>query len=281
MFIRAAAVALSLFAIAAEPLAAQTIERLQETEELRLGFRIDAAPLSFLGDNNQPQGYAPLICTRIAEMIADDMGLQSITVNFIPVTTENRFEKVANDEIDLLCGAATITLARREMVDFSIPIFVDGTAVLMPAGGATDLAELAGQSIGVRAGTTTEQMLINTLETAGIAATVVTFGNHQAGIEALGNEEIAAYFGDQSILYGLLGQTDMAERFAISENTLSVEKHGLALRRGDADFRLAVDHALSRLYANGAMEESFRASFPGATPGVALRALFLIGPELP
>ena len=41
------------------------------------------------------------------------------------------------------------------------------------------------------------------------------------------------------------------ESFVISDNTLTIEKHGLALARGDADFRLAVDRALSALYETG------------------------------
>ena len=67
----------------------------------------------------------------------------------------------------------------------------------------------------------------------------------------------------------------------VSENTLTVEKHGLAMPRGDSDFRLAVDRAVSELYASGKMAEFFKTAFPGATPGVALKALFLLGPDLP
>ena len=67
----------------------------------------------------------------------------------------------------------------------------------------------------------------------------------------------------------------------VSENTLTVEKHGLALPRGDSDFRLAVDRAVSELYASGRMAAFFEEAFPGATPGVALRALFLLGPDCP
>ena len=51
--------------------------------------------------------------------------------------------------------------------------------------------------------------------------------------------------------------------------------------RGDSDFRLAVDRAVSELYTSGKMAEFFKAAFPGATPGIALNALFLLGPDLP
>ncbi|MCB1373804.1 MAG: amino acid ABC transporter substrate-binding protein, partial [Rhodobacteraceae bacterium] len=74
---------------------------------------------------------------------------------------------------------------------------------------------------------------------------------------------------------------DMAESFVVSDNTLTVEKQGLALTRGDSDFRLAVDRAISDLFLSGRMADFFRESFPGAQPGLALEALFLLGPDLP
>jgi polar amino acid transport system substrate-binding protein len=263
------------------PAAAQTLEHIRETGEIRLGFRTDAAPLSYLGEGNQPRGYTPFVCARVAELIARQLDLDELTANFIPVDTEDRFDKVASGEIDLLCGAATITIERRAAVDFSLPVFVDGTAVLLPAGADKNIEALDGKKIGVRTGTTTETILDNSLEAGGLEAEVVPFESHDAGLAALESGEVAAYFGDQSILYDLLHNSDMSDKFTMSDNTLTVEKQGLALRRGDADFRLAVDRALSHLYSTGVMEEMFHDAFPGAQPGLALKALFLIAPELP
>jgi polar amino acid transport system substrate-binding protein/glutamate/aspartate transport system substrate-binding protein len=73
----------------------------------------------------------------------------------------------------------------------------------------------------------------------------------------------------------------MSESLTVSENTLTVEKHALALRRGDEDFRLAVDRAISELYVSGRMADFFAEAFPGAKPGLGLKALFLLGPDLP
>lgn len=280
--IRLASLALALLlALPAPPLTAQTIERIRESGELRLGFRTDAAPLSYLSDDNQPRGYTPLICAHVAELLARDLQLENLAANFVPVSTQDRFQKVADGEIDLHCGAATITIARRELVDFSIPVFVDGTSVILPVDAERDLNALAGESIGVRSGTTTQEILTNSLDAGGIEAEIVSFDSHDDGLAALETGEIHAYFGDQSILYGLFDKTDMSEKFALSENTLTVEKQGLALQRGDADFRLAVDRALSHLYANGTILETFENEFPGAQPGPALRSMLLIAPDLP
>ena len=50
--------------------------------------------------------------------------------------------------------------------------------------------------------------------------------------------------------------------------------------RGDTEFRLAVDRALSELYISGRMQEILLEALPGVEPGLALRALFLIAPDL-
>jgi polar amino acid transport system substrate-binding protein/glutamate/aspartate transport system substrate-binding protein len=119
------------------------------------------------------------------------------------------------------------------------------------------------------------------LAAAKIDAEVVTFDDHQAALAALESDAIGAYFGDQSILFGLFFASDMSDTLVVSDNTLTIEKQGLALPRGDDDFRLAVDRALSDLYRSGDMVHFFEEAFPGATPGIALKSLFLLGPEMP
>jgi polar amino acid transport system substrate-binding protein/glutamate/aspartate transport system substrate-binding protein len=260
-------------------LAEGVLDRLKETGEIRLGVRADAAPLSFL-QGETPAGYSVLVCGGVVEELGKALG-RDLAASWVTVDAETRFDAVANGEVDLLCGAATITLERRARVDFSLPTFVDGAAVLLPRDADPELDALAGQRVGVRDGTTTEDSLHATLEAAGIEAEVVTFDSHQAGLTALEGGEIAAYFGDQSILFGLFFGSDMGDTLVVSENMLTIEKHGLALPRGDDDFRLAVDTAISTLFRDGRMEAFFKESFPGATPGLALRALFLLGPEMP
>lgn len=261
-------------------ISAQTLERIKETGKITFGFRTDAAPLSFLGDN-QPSGYTPNICFALAEKIGAQLGMTDIEVIFQTVDTENRFEKVASGEIDLLCGAATITLSRQEIVDFSIPVYVDGATVALLKDGPGTLAELAGQKIGVRGGTTTMAALENTLASQNIDAEVVRFADHPSGLAALEGGAVQAYFADQSILMNLILQGDNQTEFKVLEELLTIEKQGLALARGDSDFRLAVDRGLSELFESGAIRGTFEKTVPGATPGWALEAMFLLSPTLP
>jgi ABC-type amino acid transport substrate-binding protein len=78
------------------------------------------------------------------------------------------------------------TLSRRELVDFSIPTFVDGASLLIQASGPHDFKAMAGQKIGVLGGTTTEQGLRDTLKAAGITADIIPAKTHPEGLAMLG-----------------------------------------------------------------------------------------------
>ena len=265
----------------ATPATAQTLERIKQTGELKLGFRTDAAPLSFTDVDGAPAGYSPLVCAGVAQAIADKLDMSNLAVTFAPVDTTNRFEMVANGDIDLLCGAATITLGRREMVDFSVPIYVDGTAVLLPKDASDDIRDLVGKRVGVRLGTTTLATLENTIKGAGVTVDVFKFADHKAGLAAMQNNEIDAYFADQSILFYLAFSEGANDMFKVTSNILTIEKQGLAMARGDADFRLLVDTTISEMFENGSMEDLFQRAFPGATPGPGIQAMNILSPTAP
>lgn len=271
---------LSFLAVFGGSATAQTLDRIKDKGVMTLGYRVDAAPLSFQRPGGLPAGYSPLVCTKVAQGIVNQLGLDGLEVNFVPVDAADRFEKVASGEIDLLCGAATITLSRRALVDFSIPTFVDGTAILVQKDAPSDFASYEGKKLGVRSNTTTEEALNNTLGAMGMQAEVLRFDSHQNGVAALEKGEIDGYFADQSILANLRMTSPSAGNLKMSDEILTIEKHGLAMARGDADFRLAVDTALSKMYASGEMQRIFTEVFPAVQPGLGLQAMFVIAPTL-
>jgi polar amino acid transport system substrate-binding protein/glutamate/aspartate transport system substrate-binding protein len=262
-------------------LSAQTLERIQSSGQIKLGFRTDAAPLSFVDDQGRPNGYSPTLCVAVAQRVAKHLGLEELKVTFEPVDVSSRFDKVASGEIDLLCGAASITLSRLEVVDFSVPTYVDGTSVILQNDIPSSLSGLANQKIGVRGNTTTAQALENSLEAEGITAEIVSFADHNAAMAAMESGEIKGYFADQSILMNLYINSPKREAFKVFDKLLTIEKQGLAMARGDADFRLVVDTALSELFRSGAVKAAFNKAVPGAEPGVALQAMFLLSPTIP
>jgi len=257
------------------------LDRIKESGEITLGVRRDARPHSYLDENGHASGYTVEVCAQVVGRLRAQLGLTQLTMRFEPVDASDRFEAVASGRIDMLCGAATITLKRREIVDFSIPTFADGASVLTAKDASEDCAALNGKRIGVRAGTTTADALESSLSSYGMEAEIVPVNDHADGLAGVENGTLDAYFGDQSILYALLASSDQKDRLAVAGNTLTLELHGLALPLGDYRFRLEVDRALSQLYTSGRMAQIFEQTFPDAEPGDSIRYIHTFAPVLP
>jgi polar amino acid transport system substrate-binding protein/glutamate/aspartate transport system substrate-binding protein len=264
-------------ALAASVAQAQTLERIAEEGVLRIGHRDTAVPFSYVDPTTgEPAGYSVALCEALARDIARAAGIETLELAHVAVTAADRFAAVAEGRVDLLCGPATQTLSRRERVDFSIPTFVDGAGIALPRGGATSMRELAGETIAVTGGTTTEEALLNMLGRTGMEADVLAVADHEAGLEALRDGRAAAYFADRAILNFLVRGRGVDD-VVVADDQFTLETHALALPRGDGDFRLAVDRGLSRLYLTGEVQALFGQAFgPDAEMSDLLRALYRI-----
>jgi polar amino acid transport system substrate-binding protein/glutamate/aspartate transport system substrate-binding protein len=274
---RYAVLVAAILTLAAFSATAGTLDRIRDKGVLKIGFREDAPPFSFKNSIGEPAGYSVSLCRAVASRIKQQLKREKLSVEYVPVTAENRFQAVKDGKVDLLCGATTVTLARRETVDFSLPTFIDGAGVLLREDGPENFGDLDGQKIGVRAGTTTEDALRATVEDMAIKVETVAVKDHKDGVARLLKGEIAAYFADRAILYFLLQGSGASDKLFLSDQQFTYEPYALALQKGDTDFRLAVDRALSRIYRSGEITTVFTAAFgPGAEPTEELSALYRI-----
>jgi ABC-type amino acid transport substrate-binding protein len=270
------AVCAAVYVLIAGHAQADVLARLGKGEPLRIGFREDAAPFSYRNDLGNPVGFSIELCGVIVRDLKKELNLPDLLVKFVPVGAEDRFTAIQDGTIDLLCGATTATLSRRELVDFSIPTFIDGASVLYRKDGPADFESLSGQKVGVRGGTTTEAALRKALADLKVDAEVVSVTDHKDGLKMLEQGDLAAYFADQGILLFLLLNSGAQDQLWLSGRFFTREPYALALPRGDDDFRLFVDRSLSRLYRDGEIGTLFTKSFGMAKPSQLVEALYLI-----
>ena len=244
---------------------AQTLERIAAAKAVRIGFVADHAPFASKPGEGPPEGYAIDLCNKVVETIAATVG--ELRPDYVETTLADGFNAVAEGRIDLLCSAITITLARREIVDFSEPIFVTGASAILRKDSPRDLRELflgertispprslelrpfAKSRIGVRGGTTTEAVLKRAIAEGGYSAEIVAFPAHADGLRALEDRDVDAYFADRVLLAGLLNAAEDASDIVLADRLLTNEFYGIAMKRGDSDLRLLVDRSLSKLYS--------------------------------
>ena len=260
---------------------AGTLEQIRDSKTLRIAYDPGAPPFSYVVPGSpataQPQGYSVELCRAIADQFKDQLKLPDLKVAYVTVNSQDRFDAITSDKADLLCASATATLSRRQIVDFSIPIFIDGASFVIGPNGPRDLKLLAGKKVGVLPGTTTEEALRRALTSTRINAEIVLVKTNQDGIDAVEKGQVAAYFADRATLTFLLRKEKEAASLLLAETYLSVEPIALALRRGDSDFRLAVDTALSHIYRRGEITTVFKTAFGAlTTPSPLLAGLYQV-----
>src|ERR1700757_585844 len=102
--------ALLCVAFALPALAAGTLDKARENARLTFGYRADARPFSYTDELGKAAGYSVALCRRIADAVKAELNLPALAVEFVPVTSANRFDELQHGQIDLLCGTATPTL---------------------------------------------------------------------------------------------------------------------------------------------------------------------------
>ncbi len=249
--------ALSVSASAQE--VAGTLQQIQQSKVIKLGYQVDSVPFSFLDDKKQPVGYSVDLCRHVATGIQKQLGLSDLEIKWVPVNLENRFEKVRDGSIDLECGISTNTLTRQKLVDFSLTTWVDGASFIVnPAvSSARKLADLNGKKIGVITGTTTERAIADIAKRDYLSLELVAMKNHVEGLNALQGGKIDAYSSDQAVLIGLAFAVRDQFQVLIGEQLFSYEPYGLAMRRSDPDFRLAVNTVIAGIMRSGQIREVY------------------------
>ena len=273
--LRALPMAALAFAIAL-PAWAGTLDDIKASGTIKVGFREDARPFAFVGQDGKPAGYSVELCDRIASQLAEELGLPGLNVEYVPVKASERIDMLLSGKIDIECGSSTQTLERREKVDFSLLTFITGAEMLTRKdSGINDLGTLAGRKVGVLGGTTTESGLLAGLQRRGITAEVITVPTHAEGLARLESGEIDAYFGDRVLLILLALDAQDPSSLKLSGHFYSYEPYALMMRRGEDDLRLAADRTLARLYRSGDIGEVYRRWFGDSNPSDLLKALYV------
>ena len=255
-----------------------TLKKIKDRGTITLGHLESARPFSFIGDDGKPAGYSVELCAHVAAGIGKQLAIPNLKTQWVKVTPANRLQSVVSGAIDLDCGTTTTSLSRQEQVDFSLMTFVDGGSLLVTqASGIVGIATLGGKRVAVIPGTTTEKNLAAALADRGVTATIVPVKDHGAGVAALDTGAADAYASDRVILIGVGRTSKDPTKLSLITEFFSYEPYGLALRRNDADFRLAVNRALAGLYRSKDIVPLYEKWFGSmTTAGPLIAAMYLM-----
>jgi len=255
------------------------LKKIAAAKTITIAYRTDATPFSFTDETKQLGGFSIDLCKRVVNSIERQLNVQSLQVQWLPVTAQTRFDAVAKGQADMECGSSTVTLSRLKQVDFSSYIFVESTGLLIKgASGLRSLSDMSGRKIAVIASTTNERAINVQLNRRQLNATVIPYKTRDEAFAALEDGNVDAFASDKLLLIGAAGKAKDQKSLMLLPDDLSFEPYGIVLPRGDAAFRLAVNTGLSQIYGSGEIVEIFGRWFRQfGEPGPVIKAMYILG----
>ncbi|MEB3229797.1 MAG: transporter substrate-binding domain-containing protein [Leptolyngbyaceae bacterium] len=222
------------------------LEEILERGHLVVGVKDNLRPLGFHNDTGELVGFEIDLARQLAlELLGDANAVQ-----LQPVANRDRLPALLNDDVDVVIAQMTITTPRARLVDFSLPYYLDGTALVTRSPGLADVFDLAGQKVGVLNGSSTVDVVRSRLP----GVELVGVESYQAALAALETGAIAAFAADVSVLSGWVQEYPP---YRILPTLLSGDALAIALPRGlqYQDLRQQVDTAVTTWTDTGWLQE--------------------------
>ena len=224
-----------------------TLKKINDSGEIRIGYRENSPPFAFLDASHKPLGYSLDLCEIVVEEIAAELG-KDVRVTQRPVSPENRFDLVTSGDIDLECGSTTNNLERRKVVAFSPTMFVTGTKLLVRRGsGILNFRDLAGKTVVLTRGTVHETAIPKLAQRQNIPIKFVFASDHGESLRTLAAGKADAFANDDVQLYGMIAETRSAADFRVVGDFLTYADYALMFRKDDPEFAEVVERAFHKL----------------------------------
>ena len=168
------------------------------------------------GDDGKPTGYSIALCRNIANAAKAATGLDDMKLSFIPlILPEGRVEAIVSHTVDIECGATTVTLSRREQVDFTLMTFITSGAVLSLTGDSINsVADLTEKTVAVICGTTTHPAIRDHITNNDFRITLRIITTHTEGMEFLDAGKVDGYGSDRTMLVGQVVRSADPSRYS-------------------------------------------------------------------
>ncbi len=242
------ALALVLPLAAAPAFAETTLEKVARTGTLTIGTRTGSPPFAYINKQNEWVGFSiDLVEQLILPAVSKETG-KPVKLEKKESTPPTRIPLLNSNAVDLIAGTMTDTPQRRESVDFSLTFFYTGAQFMVKKGSPIkSIADIGGKRIAAQQGSTNAKILREKHPQAQLRE----FPDQPAAFQALLQGQVDAYTNDGIQLYGLKAKAPNPNDWEVVGDFYSEEPYGMAMRKGDAKFKAAVDAGLRQGFQSG------------------------------
>ena len=253
------AVALAATFLVVPVLADQTMDQIEKTGKIKLGFREGSIPFAFVDPKvGKHVGFSVDMANELAKYLGMRFG-KTIEIQPFTVTPKTRIPMVVNGTIDVEMGSTTYTQKREQQADFSMIFFFSETTFLVAKdSGIQSLEDLNGKRVGGARATTNLKAVQNLAKEGKFKpADIVVTETHPQGMLALKSGKIDAYSTDRSLLEGLRMKDQNPDKWMTVPFAIAYEPYAYIMREGQSDFRDFVNDTIIWSIHNGKFFELY------------------------
>jgi len=235
-----------------------TLEKIARTGTLTIGTRTGSPPFAYVNKQNEWVGFSidlveQLILPAVSKKVGKPVKLEK--KESAPAT---RIPLLSSGAVDLIAGTMTDTRPRRDSVDFSLTFFVTGAQFLVKKGSPIKgIQDLGGKRVGAQQGSTNARIIRERVANVQLRE----FPDQPSGFQALAQGQVDTYTNDGIQLAGLKAKAPNPGEWEIVGDFYSYEPYGMAMRKGDSDFRAAVNSGLMEGIDSGKFFEIYEKWF--------------------
>jgi len=235
-----------------------TLKKVHDSGTVSIGYRESSIPFSYLNTRGEPIGYSIDLGRAIVDAMSNELNGQTLTIKFVPVTSESRIGAVKSGQVDLECGSTTNNTERQKEVAFSPIMFVAGTKLLVKRESPIQsFRDLNGKSVVVTAGTTNEQAMRSLADKFGIKFNLVVAKDHEESYQQLATGKVDAFAGDDILLYGFIAEHKAGNDLAVVGDFLSYDPYGIMFRKDDLELADLVNRVFREMAQSRDLEYTY------------------------
>ena len=243
------------------------LDRIRSSGRIVLAHRESSVPFSYYDADKKPVGYALDLCKDIAETVRKHLGLKTLEIVYLPVTTATRIDAVASGKADLECGSTTNNAERRQKVAFTIPHYITGSRYAVRADSPIEeLAQFEGHVLVSTPGSTPFKAITQANNDRLLRIDFRPVKDNAEAMKMLADKTADGFAMDDVQLYGLIAGSANPAQFKVVGKFLTIEPLAIMLSKDDAPFKKVVDDEMRHLIRSGEADKIYERWFMKPIP---------------
>lgn len=250
-------------------------------DELRVGVRENAAPLSFRTSEGQFTGYSVEFCGLIVDNLRRLAKRPALRVRYVALrSVDDALRALESGDLDLECGATVVNEERRRRVEFTVPHFYSVSRFIAPADlHAARLEQLGNKRVAVVRGSATAARLAQRVDLGLLRINLVQVATAEEGLALLQDRKTAAFANFEAQLSSWRASLAAPDDYRIGAEVVFLDPVAVALRPNDPTLKRLVDTAVAHAMLDGHVTRLYRRWFQSSATSTGVN-LDLPMPEI-